>query len=233
MVSRARPSPDTTWPPAHPGRPGPSGRLPTRRGCATTPRRRSDRTAAGRAGCSASTSGPERRRPSASQASELAGASGRTATPYRAISAARPVCSADQNHVPPYSTSTPVPGSSRYQVRPPSRSRASSTTTERPASRRSRAAIRPANPPPTTTTSGSVTRRPSGPTWSPARGTPSPTASPAGRDRAGGSGAGRAARPATRARGTGRTTRPGRSACRSRTRGARPPCGRCRTDRGR
>ena len=82
---------------------------------------------------------------------------GRTATPYRAISAARPVWRSDQNHVPPYSTLTPVPGSSRYQVRPPSRSRASSTTTERPASRRSRAAIRPAKPPPTTTTSGSVT----------------------------------------------------------------------------
>ena len=41
----------------------------------------------------------------------------------------------------------------RFQVRPPTRSRASSTTTERPAAAIARAAVRPARPAPTTTTS--------------------------------------------------------------------------------
>src|SRR5262245_64335774 len=52
----------------------------------------------------------------------------------------------------------PAPGISRYQVRPPIRPRASTTTTLRPASRRSRAAAIPANPPPTTSTSASIRR---------------------------------------------------------------------------
>src|SRR5437764_2299109 len=45
----------------------------------------------------------------------------------------------------------PVTG--RFQVRPPTRSRASSTTTERPAWAIARAAVKPARPAPTTTTS--------------------------------------------------------------------------------
>src|SRR5262245_44371437 len=60
------------------------------------------------------------------------------------------------NQVPPISTFWAVSANSRYQVRPPSRSRASRTRTERPAAPRSRAAVRPARPPPTTTTSYAV-----------------------------------------------------------------------------
>ena len=41
----------------------------------------------------------------------------------------------------------------RFQVRPPTRSRASSTITERPARATARAALKPARPAPTTTTS--------------------------------------------------------------------------------
>ncbi len=47
-----------TWPPAHPGRPGRSGRRPTRRGCEPTPRRRSDRTAPTLAGSPPAHPGP-------------------------------------------------------------------------------------------------------------------------------------------------------------------------------
>ena len=45
-------------------------------------------------------------------------------------------------------------------TRPPTRSRASSTTTERPAWRSRRAAVRPANPAPTTQTSASLVAAP-------------------------------------------------------------------------
>src|SRR6185437_14844822 len=41
----------------------------------------------------------------------------------------------------------------RFQVRPPTRSRASSTITDRPAAAIARAALRPASPAPTTSTS--------------------------------------------------------------------------------
>ena len=52
---------------------------------------------------------------------------------------------------PPYSIAWPF--QSAVQVRPPSRSRASSSSTERPRSAASRAAVTPAKPPPTTITS--------------------------------------------------------------------------------
>src|SRR5579875_483995 len=55
-------------------------------------------------------------------------------------------------YAPPASTTAPPP-SSWLSVRPPTRGRASSTTTERPARVSSRAAVRPARPAPTTTTS--------------------------------------------------------------------------------
>ena len=56
------------------------------------------------------------------------------------------------NHVPPNSASTSVPAIVRVQVRPPNRSRASSTVTRDPRALRSRAATRPATPPPITIT---------------------------------------------------------------------------------
>ena len=62
--------------------------------------------------------------------------------------------------VPPSSTSTSVPGSVDVHVRPPSRSRASSTVTRCPAAARSLAATSPASPPPRTTTSTSDVRPP-------------------------------------------------------------------------
>ena len=54
------------------------------------------------------------------------------------------------NHVPPNSASTSVPAILRVQVRPPDRSRASSTVTRHPRALRSRAATKPATPPPIT-----------------------------------------------------------------------------------
>ena len=56
---------------------------------------------------------------------------------------------------PPMSTGTP-PSEVRVQTRPPTRSRASRTTTERPACLSRRAAVRPARPAPTTQTSASL-----------------------------------------------------------------------------
>src|SRR5581483_4731284 len=60
----------------------------------------------------------------------------------------------------PTSTGTGRPGSSRVKMRPPARSRASSTTTERPASDSARAAASPAAPAPITTTSARIVRTP-------------------------------------------------------------------------
>ena len=57
-------------------------------------------------------------------------------------------------HCAPISTTLPSPIGS-FRVRPPTRSRASRTTTSRPAARRARAAASPARPAPTTTTSAS------------------------------------------------------------------------------
>jgi hypothetical protein len=55
-------------------------------------------------------------------------------------------------NTPPSSPEDP-PTSRWLSTRPPTRSRASSTTTERPPATSSRAAVRPASPAPTTTTS--------------------------------------------------------------------------------
>ncbi len=66
-------------------------------------------------------------------------------------------CAFRENQAPPSSAGTSVPGIGAVHVRPPRRSRASRTITERSRSRRSRAAVRPANPAPTTMTSVSMT----------------------------------------------------------------------------
>lgn len=78
-----------------------------------------------------------------------------TPRPYRSMARATPGWLSGITHVPPNSTRTSVPGSAPVQVRPPSRSRASRMITRWPASRRSRAAVRPASPPPITRTSAS------------------------------------------------------------------------------
>ena len=71
----------------------------------------------------------------------------------RAASAASRSC-VGPIHCPPTSTTLPSPRS-WFSTRPPTRSRASSTTTEAPAALSARAAARPASPAPTTTTSAS------------------------------------------------------------------------------
>ena len=81
--------------------------------------------------------------------------SGSVATPSSAASAASRSC-VGPIHCPPASTTLPSP-ISWLSVRPPTRSRASSTTTRLPARVRSRAATRPASPAPTTITSTSST----------------------------------------------------------------------------
>src|SRR5829696_4232337 len=60
-------------------------------------------------------------------------------------------------HCPPTSTTLPPP-MSWFSTRPPTRSRASTTTTDAPRALSSRAALRPASPAPTTTTSASCVR---------------------------------------------------------------------------
>ena len=83
---------------------------------------------------------------------------GNVFTPTCAASAAIRFCWGPI-HCPPTSTGTPF--TCFVQVRPPTRSRASSTTTEWPFFRSARAVVRPASPAPTTTTSAErLWRRP-------------------------------------------------------------------------
>src|SRR5690606_8943886 len=72
------------------------------------------------------------------------------ATPSSPARAARRSCVGPANCPP---ASTAPPGTERVQVRPPTRSRASTTSGRRPARRRARAATRPASPAPATATS--------------------------------------------------------------------------------
>ena len=82
---------------------------------------------------------------------------GREPIPWAASAAATRGWCAVKNP-PPSSTRSSVPGSGAVQVRPPSRSRASSSVTAAPAVASSRAADRPANPPPRMIASRSVLR---------------------------------------------------------------------------
>src|SRR5207237_10033530 len=94
--------------------------------------------------------------PPTHQGARCASALNSTRRPARVIS--DQVCGWCQcTHAPPYSTG--IPSHSALQVRPPSRSRASSSSTERPRRASSRAAVTPAKPPPTTITSRAMRGR--------------------------------------------------------------------------